>query len=78
MSLHTPGTIAAAAQVPGEVRANIRQMAGFAVAWARIAQAVGLPVEVCRCVCGLSPTPKPDAKPALPWTDAARQMRLFD
>ena len=68
----------AAAQVPADVRETVRQLAGFAVAWARIAQAVGLPVEVCRCICGLSPTPKPNAKPVLPWTTEARQSRLFD
>ena len=78
MSEHTPGTIAAAAAVSPDVRENIRQLSGFAVQWPKIAAAVGLPVEVCRCLCGLSPTPKPDAKPALPWSDAARQLSLFE
>ncbi len=78
MTEHNGATIQAAAQVAGEVRTNIRELAGFAVAWPKIAQAVGLPVEVCRCICGLSPTPKPNAKPVLPWTTEARQSRLFD
>ena len=78
MTEHSGATMQAAAQVPGEVKANIRQMAGFAVAWAKIAAAVGLPIEVCRCVCGLSPTPRPEPPAALPWSDEARQRRLFE
>jgi hypothetical protein len=74
---HSGATIAAAAAVPDEVRANIRELLGFAVAWPKIAAAVGLPVEVCRCLCNLPPSPKPDARPVLPW-EQARQRSLFD
>ncbi len=75
---HSGATMQAAAQVPADVRETVRQLAGFAVAWARIAQAVGLPVEVCRCVCGLSPTPKSEPPAALPWSNEAQQRRLFE
>lgn len=75
---HSPATIEAASQVPVGVRANIRELAGCAVAWQRIAAAVKLPVEVCRAVCGLPPSPAPDAPAALPWECQARQMSLFD
>jgi hypothetical protein len=78
VSSHNTATITAAAAVPHEVRANIQQLAGFAVAWPKIAAAVGLPAEVCRCVCGLSPTPKSESPAALPWSDGARQGVLFE
>jgi hypothetical protein len=75
---HSRTTIDAAAAVPPDVRENIRQLSGCAIAWPQISRAVRLPVEVCRCLCNLPPSPKPDAKPALPWSDAARQGRLFN
>ncbi len=78
MSEHSRATIEAAAAVSDEVRANIRELSGCAIAWPRIAAVVKLPVEVCRAVCGLPPSPKPDGRPALPWESAARQRSLFD
>ena len=78
MSSHNNATIEAASQVPDEVRVNIRELSGFAVQWEAIAAAVKLPVEVCRAVCGLPPSPAPDAPAALPWECQARQMSLFD
>jgi hypothetical protein len=68
----------AAAAVPADVRENVRQLSGCAIGWPQISRAVGLPVEVCRAVCGLPPLPAPSGKPVLPWESAARQMSLFD
>jgi hypothetical protein len=78
VSSHTPETVAAAAQVSPDVQENVRQLMGCAIAWPRIAAAVGLEIEVCRCLCNLPPSPKPDAPAVLPWESASRQKSLFD
>jgi hypothetical protein len=78
VSSHTPETIAAASQVPADVRENIRQLVGCAIAWPRIAVAVGLPEAVVRCIAGRGPERPPAPSPPLPWHAPERQLSLFE
>ncbi len=75
---HSPATIEAAAAVSPDVQENIRQLVGCAIAWPRIAVAVGLPEAVVRCIAGRGPERPPAPSPPLPWHAAERQLSLFE
>ena len=56
----------------------VRQMRGFGVPWETVAAKLNLSVNQCRASIGLPPLLRPEPPAALPWSDEARQRRLFE